>query len=137
MPRTVAARYGTGKGGPLKTTFDLCHLHTYIPADSAKASEFAANFAHVLNGTALDEYAQPALFFANTHGTAGLKNLLSNVFRRPSEAGGAATSFRLNAGGYHLVRYHIPAAKPAVGGAERLRFAAGRSPLLRCSHARA
>jgi hypothetical protein len=80
----------------VKTIFDLCRPRKDILGGSLKDSDFAADLAQVLNGTALDEYAKPDLFFANTYPTEGLKKLLANVFQRLSNQGGAAAIFRLD-----------------------------------------
>jgi hypothetical protein len=60
-------------------------------------SDFAADLAQVLRGQAPPEYADPSLFFANTHPTRGLRALLENVLRRVSGTGGEASPiFRLD-----------------------------------------
>lgn len=81
----------------MKTIFELCKPRRDVLGGSIKESDFAADLAQVLRGSAPKEYADPATFFANTHPTAGLKNLLSNVCRRLSGKGGEASSiFRLD-----------------------------------------
>ena len=51
----------------------------------------------VVTGGGTAEYVDPVRFFANTYPTRGLKNLLANVCRRLSGAGGeAAAIFRLD-----------------------------------------
>lgn len=63
-------------------------------------AEFAADLARVLanaGGTSYADYTDPARFFANTYPTRGLKDLLANVCRRLSGAGGeVAAIFRLD-----------------------------------------
>ena len=60
-------------------------------------ADFAADLASVIAGTASPEYREPARFFANTYPTRGLRDLLANVCRRLSGAGGeAAAIFRLD-----------------------------------------
>jgi hypothetical protein len=81
----------------MKTIFELCSPRADVLKGGIKESDFAADLAQVLSGNAPREYADPALFFANTHPTAGLRNLLANVCRRLSGVGGEASSiFRLD-----------------------------------------
>jgi hypothetical protein len=81
----------------MKPIFELCFPRDDVKGGLLKESDFAADLAQVLRGNAPDEYAKPALFFANTHPTAGLRNLLANVCRRLSGAGGEASAiFRLD-----------------------------------------
>jgi hypothetical protein len=81
----------------MKTIFELCQPRPDVLGGGIKESDFAADLALVLRGDAPKEYADPATFFANTHPTAGLKNLLGNVCRRLSGAGGEASAiFRLD-----------------------------------------
>ena len=79
------------------TIFDLCRPRADVLAGAITESDFAADLAQVIRGTAPDEYKNPARFFENTYPTRGLKNLLANVCRRLSGAGGEAASiFRLD-----------------------------------------
>ena len=60
-------------------------------------ADFAADLAQVIVGKGNAEYLDPARFFANTYPTRGLRNLLTNVCRRLTGAGGeAAAIFRLD-----------------------------------------
>ncbi|MDE2982966.1 MAG: DUF499 domain-containing protein [Gemmatimonadota bacterium] len=82
---------------PTPTIFDLCRPRDDILKGSVAEAEFAADLAQVLTGTAPADYTDPARFFANTHPTRGLKDLLANVCRRLSGVGGeAAAIFRLD-----------------------------------------
>lgn len=85
---------------PVPTIFDLCTPRADILEGRVKDAEFAADLAQVLaygGGTAYADYADPARFFANTYPTLGLRDLLANVCRRLSGAGGeAAAIFRLD-----------------------------------------
>lgn len=81
----------------MKTLFDLCTPRPDVLAGHLKDSDFAADLAQVLSGKAPEEYRDPALFFANTHPTQGLRALLHNVLVRLSGSGGEAASiFRLD-----------------------------------------
>jgi len=82
----------------MKTLFDLCVPRPdVLRPGGIKESDFAADLAQVLRGNAPVEYRDPAIFFANTHPTAGLRRLLENVCRRLSGAGGEASAiFRLD-----------------------------------------
>ena len=97
----------------MKTLFELCEPRPDILTGAVKESEFAADLAQVLRGEGPAEYLDPAVFFANTHPTDGLKRLLDNVCRRLSGTGGEASSiFRLDTqygGGktHALIAIHI------------------------------
>ncbi len=81
----------------MRTIFDTCEPRDDVRHGTIRESEFAADLARVLRKEAAKEYQDPALFFANTHPTEGLKALLTNVFRRLSGAGGEASAiFRLD-----------------------------------------
>ena len=84
----------------LPTIFDLCKPRADILQGKVTEAEFAADLARVLanaGGTSYADYTDPARFFANTYPTRGLKDLLANVCRRLSGAGGeVAAIFRLD-----------------------------------------
>ena len=78
------------------TIFETCRPRKDVLAGITDA-DFAADLAQVVRGDGSAEYHDPARFFANTYPTRGLKNLLDNVCRRLSGAGGdAASIFRLD-----------------------------------------
>ncbi|MDE0024272.1 MAG: DUF499 domain-containing protein [Spirochaetaceae bacterium] len=81
----------------IPTIFDTCQPRADILTGSVADADFAADLAQVIAGRASEEYGAPARFFARTWPTRGLKNLLANVCRRLSGAGGeAAAIFRLD-----------------------------------------
>ena len=81
----------------IPTIFETCLPRADILSGSVADADFAADLAQVIRGHASEEYAEPARFFARTWPTRGLKNLLANVCRRLSGAGGeAAAIFRLD-----------------------------------------
>ncbi len=81
----------------MKTLFDICKPRNDILKGSIRESDFAADLAQVIKGEAPDEYKRADLFFANTHPTEGLKQLLKNVCQRLSGQWSAAASvFRLD-----------------------------------------
>ena len=81
----------------IKTIFDACRPRTDVLHGTVAEADFAADLAQVVTGGGSAEYVDPARFFANTYPTRGLKNLLANVCRRLSGAGGeAAAIFRLD-----------------------------------------
>ena len=81
----------------IPTIFESCRPRADILSGSVADADFAADLAQVIRGHASEEYAEPARFFARTWPTRGLKNLLANVCRRLSGAGGeAAAIFRLD-----------------------------------------
>ena len=85
---------------PFPTIFDICTPRADILQGKVTEAEFAADLARVLaneGGTDYADYTDPARFFANTYPTRGLKDLLANVCRRLSGAGGeVAAIFRLD-----------------------------------------
>lgn len=68
----------------LPTIFDLCEPREDVRQGAISESDFAADLAQVLRGDAPEEYKDPVKFFANTHPTRGLKDLLRNVCLRLS-----------------------------------------------------
>ena len=111
-------------GGPvsIRTIFDTCRPRPDV-VRGAVAEDFAADLAQVVNGEGSPEYVDPARFFANTYPTRGLRNLLANVCRRLSGAGGeAAAIFRLDTsyggGKTHglIALAHAARGLPAVAG---------------------
>ena len=79
------------------TIFDACRPRADVLTGSVAEADFAADLAAVIGGRGSAEYCDPARFFANTYPTRGLRNLLANVGRRLSGAGGeAAAIFRLD-----------------------------------------
>ena len=82
---------------PLPSIFDLCQPRADVVAGQVADADFAADLASVFAGPANPEYGESARFFANTYPTRGLRDLLANVCRRLSGAGGeAAAIFRLD-----------------------------------------
>ena len=79
------------------TIFDTCRPRPDVLHGTVTEADFAADLAQVIVGAGSVEYVDPVRFFANTYPTRGLKNLLANVCRRLSGAGGeAAAIFRLD-----------------------------------------
>jgi hypothetical protein len=77
--------------------YDLCKPRPDVLRGAVTESDFAADLAQVIRGSAPKEYTDAATFFGNTYPTRGLKNLLANVCRRLSGTGGeAAAIFRLD-----------------------------------------
>ena len=78
------------------TIFETCRPRSDVLAGITDA-EFAADLAQVLTDAGSADYRDPVRFFANTYPTRGLRNLLANVCRRLSGAGGdVAAIFRLD-----------------------------------------
>ena len=79
------------------TIYETCRPRTDVLQGNVADADFAADLAQVIVGKGNEEYLDPARFFANTYPTRGLKNLLANVCRRLSGAGGeVAAIFRLD-----------------------------------------
>ncbi len=94
---------------PLPSLFDVCVPWEDVRKGLLTESDFAADLAQVLRGDAPDEYKDPARFFANTHPTRGLKNLLWNVCQQlGGEGGQSASIFRLDTN-YGGGKPHAPA----------------------------
>jgi predicted AAA+ superfamily ATPase len=66
----------------LPTLFDLCEPRRDVLLGTIAEADFAADLAQVLRGDAPEEYRDPVKFFANTHPTRGLKDLLRGVCLR-------------------------------------------------------
>ena len=79
------------------TIFKTCQPRGDVLKGAIADADFAADLASVVNGRASAEYLDPVRFFADTYPTRGLKNLLANVCRRLTGAGGEVASiFRLD-----------------------------------------
>ena len=76
----------------MKSIFDVCEPRDDVLKGRVKDEEFAAELSKVVDGTAVPEYGNPALFFRYTYPTRGLKSLLENVCRRLSGVGGEFNS---------------------------------------------
>lgn len=84
------------------TLFDLCTPREDVRQGTVRETEFAADLARVIRGEAPDDYRVPARFFANTHPTRGLRELLRSVLARLSGSGteiGAVFRLHTNFGG--------------------------------------
>ena len=79
------------------TIFDLCEPRQDVLLGIISESDFAADLAQILRGNAPAEYLDPVKFFANTHPTRGLKDLLRNVcLRLTGNPQQVASIFRLD-----------------------------------------
>lgn len=76
--------------------FDICTPRDDVVAGTMIDTDFAADLAGVVNGTAPLEYRDATRFFATTYPTRGLWNLLGNVCGRLRGAASAASVFRLD-----------------------------------------
>ncbi|MDB4303986.1 DUF499 domain-containing protein, partial [Desulfosarcina sp.] len=76
----------------MQTIFDLCQPRKDVLEGRIRDEEFAADLSKVINGAAVPEYGDPALFFRYTHPTRGLKTLLETICRRLSGVGGELNS---------------------------------------------
>ena len=81
----------------IPTIFEACRPRSDVLSGAVTDADFAADLASVVAGRATAEYLDPVRFFADTYPTRGLKNLLANVCRRLTGAGGeVAAIFRLD-----------------------------------------
>ena len=73
---------------PLAIVFTTCRPREDVLQGSIRDDEFAADLYQVVTGTATKDYLDPALFFAKTYSTRGLRELLKAVCLRLSAKGG-------------------------------------------------
>ena len=79
------------------TIFETCQPRLDVLKGDITEADFAADLAQVVVGQGNPDYLDAVRFFANTYPTRGLKDLLANVCRRLSGAGGEVASiFRLD-----------------------------------------
>ena len=79
------------------TIFDACVPRGDVIDGSFTESDFAADLASVLKGTAPVEYRKPEKFFAQTYPTEGIKTLLKSVCSRLAGSGESVSPiFRLD-----------------------------------------
>lgn len=69
------------------TIYELCRPRADVLEGRIRDEDFAADLSQVLKGTAPELYKNPALFFANTHPTRGLRDLFLAVVDRLTSAG--------------------------------------------------
>lgn len=67
---------------------EIVSPHSDVLRGTFLQSEFAADISRVYDGTAAEEYQNPALFFQRTFITEGMKQLLLSVLQRLSGKGG-------------------------------------------------
>ena len=81
----------------IPTIFETSRPRDDVLRGAIAEADFAADLAQVVAGRGGAEYLDPARFFARTYPTRGLRDLLANVGRRLTGAGGeAAAIFRLD-----------------------------------------
>jgi predicted AAA+ superfamily ATPase len=66
------------------TIFTTCKPRADVLSGATRDEQFMADLSQVVNGTALPDYLDPALFFRNTFPTRGLKELMKAVCLRLS-----------------------------------------------------
>lgn len=69
------------------TIYELCRPRADVLEGRIRDEDFAADLSQVLKGTAPELYKNPALFFANTHPTRGLRELFLAVVDRLTSSG--------------------------------------------------
>ena len=81
----------------LPNIFDLCQPRQDVLLGTLSEADFAADLAQVLRGDAPEEYRDPVKFFANTHPTRGLQELMRSVcLRLMASPQQLAAIFRMN-----------------------------------------
>jgi hypothetical protein len=86
----------------LPTLFEVCSPRQDVLEGRIAESDFAADLARVIRQDAPEEYQNPVKFFANTHPTRGLKELLASGCQRlqgSSEQIGSIFRLDTNCGG--------------------------------------
>lgn len=71
------------------TIYELCRPRADVLEGRIRDKDFAADLSQVLKGTAPELYKNPAVFFANTHPTRGLRDLFLAVVDRLTSYDGA------------------------------------------------
>jgi hypothetical protein len=104
----------------MKLIFDATVPRDDVRTGAIADGDFAARLADAVRGSGSADYAEPAAFFANSYPTAGLKELLDQVCRRLSGAGGAVSAvFRLDTsfggGKTHALIALVHAARGMIG----------------------
>ena len=69
------------------TIYELCRPRADVLEGRIRDQDFAADLSQVLKGTAPELYKNPALFFANTHPTRGLRDLFEAMVDRLCSSG--------------------------------------------------
>ncbi|MBV8817578.1 MAG: ATP-binding protein, partial [Acidobacteriaceae bacterium] len=72
----------------MATIFAACTPRSDVLSGATRDEQFMADLSQVVNGTALPDYLDPALFFRNTFPTRGLRELMKAVCLRLSGKGG-------------------------------------------------
>ena len=97
LPSRSTEERGERGGMTTPTIFETCRPRDDVLSGAIADADFAADLAAVITGRGSVQYGDPIRFFADTYPTRGLKNLLANVCRRLSGAGGeVAAIFRLD-----------------------------------------
>ena len=78
------------------TIFEACTPRQDILDGTISESNFAARLGSLISGNGPADYVDPKRFFSNTHPTAGLKTLVSEVLRRLNGDSDATSIFRLD-----------------------------------------
>jgi hypothetical protein len=76
----------------LPSIFETCRPRADVLAGTIRDDEFMADLSRVVNETAPEDYRDPALFFAKSYPTRGMKELLKAVALRLSGRGGEVSS---------------------------------------------
>src|SRR5690349_6592039 len=76
----------------LPTIFSTCRPRADVLAGTIPADAFMADLSRVVNETAPEDYRNPALFFAKSYPTRGMKELLKAISLRLSGRGGEVSS---------------------------------------------
>ena len=72
----------------IPTIFNTCVPRSDVLSGATRDEQFMADLSQVVNGTALPDYLDPALFFRNTFPTRGVRELMKAVCLRISGKGG-------------------------------------------------
>lgn len=109
--------------------FTACQPRQDILDGTISEADFAARLGSVISGVGSPDYVEPARFFANTHPTAGLRSLITEVMRRLSGKGDTSATFRLDTsfggGKTHGLIALVHAARWGSAHTEELRKFAG------------
>lgn len=125
----------------LKPWREIATPHEDVLKGTFQQAEFAADISRVHQGTASEEYQDPALFFQRTFITEGMRLLLDSVVKRLAGKGGdPVVQLQTAFGGgkthtllavYHLAKGKLPASK--LQGISQILDAAGIQELPRAN----
>lgn len=117
----------------LKPWREIAIPHEDVLKGTFQQAEFAADISRVHEGTATDEYQNPALFFQRTFITEGMRLLLDSVVKRLVGRGGdpviqLQTAFGGGKTHTMLAVYHLASGKAAASQLQGIQRVSPKCP---------